>query len=257
MKLRERLWVWGHPKDSLKGGYLLQEGSPFDPADGMVHLGAKNIWYVPMGRVWDKEQATGEAEAAAAKEIGWSLERPKEHPEKLDELIALSGRHPDMTRAILDDFLNPENAQGITTEDLADFEKKLHGAENPLELWMVFYSKQFDMPDLESVFQAFDGVTLWFWNESEAAGDLEGICRRFFELTPGRKRMIGCYLYDFGGNCPADPELVRKQLDLYETYLREGLIEGVILHTNAVCGLGLAAPEAARAWVAEHGDDEV
>ncbi len=256
MKLRDAFWIWGHKKDSLVGEYALTEPSKLSPADALSWMGVDKLWYVPMFLPWDREECCREAEEAGARRIGFSLEKPKEFPEHVEELVRLSEKHPKMTDAILDDFFNPENAQGITPDDLLSIRNSLHSGPNPVTLWMVYYTKQYGYDDIAKSIGMVDGLTMWFWNEPDERS-LREHCAHFLELSPGKRRMCGLYLYDFGGSRPADPDLVLMQLEQYRKMLREGSIEGVILHTNVVMDQGFAAPEAARKWLAEHGDEEL
>jgi hypothetical protein len=50
---------------------------------------------------------------------------------------------------------------------------------------------------------------------------------------------------------------VERELNLVKELLRDGTIEGFILHTNAVADLGYEAYDRAVTWMAEHGNDEV
>ena len=69
--------------------------------------------------------------------------------------------------------------------------------------------------------------------------------------------MVGIYLYGFGDEAPTDPDMVRYELDLCRRYLKEGKIEGFILHSNAVADMDFEAVAVAKAWMAEYGDEEI
>ena len=53
MKLRDRVWIWGHPENSLKGNFGIDKDSSVSPVNGMEYLGAKNIFYVPKNARWE------------------------------------------------------------------------------------------------------------------------------------------------------------------------------------------------------------
>ena len=46
--IKDKLWIWGHPANSLKGNFGLTKDSDVSPVDGAQYLGANNIFYVPM-----------------------------------------------------------------------------------------------------------------------------------------------------------------------------------------------------------------
>lgn len=254
MQLSDALWVWGHPANSLKGAFGITQDSSFAPGAGAAWLGAKNVWLVPMNRPEEPDALCAEALAAGAQTLGYSIERAGEDPAVIDRLIALHARCPQVDRGVFDDFFNEENVgsnrASLTPEALQAMREKLHAAG--MSMWMVLYTRQFDTPDIRRYIDVFDGVTLWFWEEREVAA-FAACCRRFFDLTPRKRRMVGCYLYDFGGGKPADAPTVLCQLEAHRRWLHEGVLEGVILHTNAVLGMGHPAPQAAREWVARHG----
>ena len=46
MKLRDKVWIWGHPENSLKGSFGIDKDSAVTPVGGMEYLGARNISYL-------------------------------------------------------------------------------------------------------------------------------------------------------------------------------------------------------------------
>ena len=79
----------------------------------------------------------------------------------------------------------------------------------------------------------------------------------FKKFTEGKKRMFGCYLYNFGERKQATGEAVKWQLDFYLEKIRAGEAEGVVLHTNTMADLDYEAYDACLEWMAVHGDEEV
>ena len=66
--------------------------------------------------------------------------------------------------------------------------------------------------------------------------------------------MVGCYLYDFGNKKQSNPETVLYQLNRAKELLVNGLVDGLVLHTNGVVGMGFEAVEVAKDWMEENGD---
>lgn len=251
--LNEKLWIWGHPANSLINHFGIKQESHVTPVEGMKELGAKNVFYVPMGRptVREDESALMQKECNS---FGWSLEN---NAGQVDQLLEMKKNNSRLRIGVFDDFFNDDNPgnnmEAHKIEDLLATKKRLNDAG--MEMWAVYYERFIEY-DISPYLDCFDGFSFWFWRQPTNE-DFETILKRFYEKTPGKKRMIGCYLYDFGreGACGADSVLYQLRRDT--EMIREGLCEGIILHTNAVSHMGLEAYDAAIQWVKEHGAEEV
>ncbi len=252
MKIRDHLWIWGHPENSLHHLFGLEHESHVTPIDGIHELGARNLFYIPMGRKVDRNALSAEMQKECNR-FGWSIE----NPEMLAELLPLKADNPSLGILIFDDFFRTEENENsidhYSIESLVDFRKKINAAG--MELWAVFYERDIEF-DLTPFLTCFDGMTFWFWSQPTIE-QYESTIVRFIEKTPGLKRMVGCYLYDFGREKSADPKLVERELNRDMDFIRDGKIDGVILHTNAVGGYGEPGYDAAIKWVAENGDKEI
>ena len=76
-------------------------------------------------------------------------------------------------------------------------------------------------------------------------------------MTEGKRRMFGCYLYNFGENKQATGEAVKWQLDWYRERIIAGEAEGVVLHTNTMADLDFEAYDVACKWMEEHGEEDI
>jgi hypothetical protein len=246
MNIKDKLWIWGHPVNSLKGSFGITKDSAVSPMEGAKYLGANNIFYVPMGRKIDRIACNQDMRDVAR--VGWSIESEQQ----LLDLIDQKKEYPNLSIAIFDDFFNPENTgwnyTNYTIEKMLEMREKLHTVG--IEMWVVLYTRLLDM-DIKDYLEVFDGVSFWYWHETSEE-DFEEKNNWLFENTKGQKRLIGCYLYDFGNQRELPAETVRYQLDKNLTYIKEGKIDGVILHTNAVGGMGFEAYEEAKRWVDAH-----
>lgn len=253
--LSDKLWVWGHPTNAFENKWSITEKSYMSPGEGIKWLGGKNVFYIPTSYVIDPDEQVGLLKDM--KTVGWSL-----IPENLDMVIELGKKYPNMKIAICDDFFNVENENNYLLyppSRIREIADKLH--ENGLELWMVVYSKHFrdDMRppvDMREYFKEFDGATFWFWNESEVEFYEERL-NDFFAHTEGIRKMIGCYLYNFGDEIPSTVEPTIYQLEKALEYMKQGKLEGLIMHTNCVLDIGHKVPVIAKEWLAEHLDDEL
>lgn len=249
--LKDRIWIWGHPENSLKGHFGITEDSDVTPVTGAKYLGANNVFYVPMGHPVDRNRCNEDMKEVAR--VGWSMESEQ----NLLDLIEQKKTYPNLSVAVFDDFFNPENTgwnyTNYSIEKLIEMREKLH--EVGMEMWVVLYTRLLHM-DIQEYLAVFDGVSYWYWHEASEE-EFEEKNRWLFENTKGQKKLIGCYLYDFGNHRQMPPETVRYQLDRNLAYIREGKIDGIVLHTNAVGGMGFAAYEEAKHWVDTYAAEDI
>ena len=248
-RIRDRVWIWGHPPKSLINEFNIE--GKLTPIEGMKYFGARNVYYVPCHTSVNMDSCN--KEMAECRKFGWSVE----YPERIDLIINQSFQYENLRHVVLDDFFCPgtkNSFEHYSPESLKLIKEKLHtkGA-HPLEMWVVYYTMN-ESDNAWALNRIFDGVALWFWHEVTNE-EFERKCDEYFRATKGQKHMIGCYLYDFGNKREISPDSVRYQLDRNREFLKKGLIDGFILHTNAVVGLNFEAVEVAKKWMEEHGDE--
>ena len=166
---------------------------------------------------------------------------------------------------VFDDFQREGKADNYKTfepQALWNIRERLHNNEvRPLDMWMVLYTHEFGLDkekdeDFKRYVAPFDGIIMWTWKESDVPLIPEKF-EIFKELTPNQRRMFGCYLWNFGETKEATGEAVKWQLDWYLERIKAGEAEGIVLHTNTMADLDYEAYDAALAWMAEHGDEEI
>ena len=252
-KLKSKAWIWGHPTNSLVGCAAIPEGNATGPVEGMYQLNAENVFWIHFGRAVETRRESAEQMEENCRNFGWRLVPGRDVNYVLEEKKSFS----HLTVVAYDDFFCPEWEVNNWTAHPADAvrEERRRLNEAGIELWCVHYERHIER-DIAAYLDAFDGFTFWFWNQREPA-EYEAALAEFLKKTPGKRRMLGVYLYDFGRGCAANPDLVERELNRAKELLLDGTIEGFILHTNAVADLGYEAYERAVAWMAEHGNDEV
>jgi len=257
VKLGERFWIWGHPKNSCQS-YVDQ---PLDmsvtPAESARYFGVKNVYYVPFGHEMDmndygKDQLDINKTGMSIDNWGIPGANPIEYTFNLIPLL------PNLNRLVCDDFFNGKCDHiptwgDFTVTQLTEFRERIHSIG--LEMWVVLYEGQLGMP-IDAYLDVFDGISFWFWSEPTVESYQKCI-KAFFEKTPGKRRLIGCYLYNFGARRQASAEMVRYQLDNNKKFIEQGELEGVILHNNNFGGLNFAAYEEAKKWMDEHGNEVI
>ena len=126
---------------------------------------------------------------------------------------------------------------------------------------MALYTHEFGLDkakdeDFRRYIEPFDGIIMWTWKESDVPL-INDKFEIFKELTPNNRRMLGCYLYNFGEDRQATSGAVKWQLDRYREMIMAGEAEGVVLHTNTMADLDYEAYVTAVEWMEKHGDEIV
>ncbi len=106
------------------------------------------------------------------------------------------------------------------------------------------------MPHIQHV----DKVALWTWVASDLAY-LEENFEKLERLIAPKPIILGCYLFDYGGNHPMSVEQMQHQCELGIKWLFEGRIDGMIFLASNICDQGLQTVEWTKKWIAEVGDD--
>ena len=251
--LKSKAWIWGHPANSLVGCAAIPEGNRTDPVEGMRQLNAENVFWIHFGKGPENRRESAMAMEAACQKFGYRLVPNR----SINQILAERAEFSHLTVAAYDDFFCEEWSQNNWTvhpvSAVLEERRRLNAAG--VELWCVHYERHIGR-DISEYLNAFDGFTFWFWSQ-QPPEKYEEILAEFIKRTPGKRRMLGIYLYDFGRSCPADPDLVERELERAKELIQNGTIEGFILHTNAVADLGYEGYARAVSWMQAHADDEV
>ena len=265
MKLRDKMWLWGHPEGRYNHEYGNEKESRMTPMEGCLYLGVRNTFMVPVGVDVNRRQYN--KSFTTLRNVGWECFGMHKKPEILDTAIAEAKDFPNISCVVFDDFKSLDKEgnpryKSIPLEMLKAANEKLHNNDiRRLDSWMVLYTFQFGLDEKEDAeFQPymdeFDGVIMWTWCESDVPLIPEKF-EYFKKYTPNTRRMFGCYLWNFGEHKEATAEAVKWQLDWYLERIKAGEAEGIVLHTNTMADLDYEAYDAALEWMAEHGDEEI
>lgn len=267
MKLRERFWLWGHPEGCYNNKYGNPGISRMTPMETCLYLGVRNVFMVPDGdhngstvnrRQYNKSFKT-------LREVGWECFDACENPKVIDRAIEEARDFDNIGCVVMDDFKSagPDGIpryKKMPVSVLSEINARLHDNNvRRLDSWMVLYTFQFGLDEKEDAefrpyMNEFDGVIMWTWKESDVPLIPEKF-EIFKKQTPNTRRMVGCYLYNFGEEKQATGAAVKWQLDFYRELILKGEIEGVVMHTNTMADLDYEAYDVACAWMDEHGDE--
>jgi len=248
--LVDRLWLWGHEAGSQNEGWGLPRPSRMTLTEAAGYLGIPNgLMIVYQGKPVPPFDRHARA-MAPLRRVVWSIvgdssSTRNDEATDLDEVVGLAADFPNIAGAMMDDFFHPPDARGAIARyavgDLAGFRKRLHDAARPLDLWVVLYTHQLALPVADHLAEC-DVTTLWTWKAADLA-QLEANFEAFETLAPAARKVLGCYLWDYGTHQPMPLELFQHQYRLATRWLEAGRIEGIIFLASCICDLGLETVE--------------
>ena len=255
--LRDRFWIFtcvaGSDNDSLeKGGF--PNGSRMTPAEGAFYLDVPNLLMIR----WRGLPAPPFDQYALSftplKRVVWSIVGSGGHIEgdEVELVLDLAHRFPNLTGVIMDDFFNKDGSGQASVDELGKVRRRLEVNGKRLDLWVVLYTHQLDLP-VASHLEQCDLISFWTWSADELK-HLEQNLERLEALSLGRRISLGCYLWDFYNQRPVPIPPMEHQCSLGRKWLQEGRIENMVFLANTVCDLGLEVVEWTRNWIQQVGD---
>jgi len=270
MRLKERFWLWGHPEGrynftwrekNVENPRTWEIKSRMTPTEFCVYMGIEKVFMIPLDVDVNRRQYN--MSFRRMHDVAWECFDATGDITKLERYINEAKEFPNITGVVLDDFFHRDGAfKGIPTDQLWQIRERLHNNEvRPLDFWMVMYTNDictenvpFDVA--KSYIEPLDGITLWCWEEKDIH-EIADKWDKFMALSPGKRRLLGVYLWNFGEGKEATAKSVREQLDFCLEKIHAGEIEAAILHTNTMGDMDLEAYAECEKWMDEHGDDEV
>lgn len=224
------------------------------PVEGARFFGISNMCRVVMGGLpelpWDDEAE----ELVDIKNVVWSVIGSGSSGDQstVDEVKKLMKKHTNIVGAVMDDFFSETRMELYPPSAIADIRNSIA----PLPLWSVIYERELDETRMPYIAEC-DKVSFWTWyaeNLSQLYENFEKVKR----LSKGEKGLLqGVYMYDYGNRCPISDEAMHAQLDVAYRLLKEGETEGIIICSNCIADIGLTACDIMKAWMDEHGDEEL
>ncbi len=255
--VRDRLWLWVHEAGAYNGQYGLPGVSRIAPHEACADLGVPNA---AMIRYADKPRPPFDDHAqtlASLKRVAWSIVGDSSSignntRTDLDEVVSLARRFSNIRSAVLDDFFHVPDATGRCSRwdvaDVAQFHKRLHANTNhALDLWVVVYTHDLHLPIARHLGHC-DVLTLWTWKADELVS-LEANLGRLESIAPGKRILIGVYLWDFGNERPMPLPALRRQCEQGLEWIKQGRIEGMVFVASTILDLNLDAVQWLREWI--------
>lgn len=260
-RIRDRLWIWAHEAGSYGDSFNLPGRSRMAPVEAAMYLGVPNLIMVRYNGLPKPPYDPLAISFRPLQQVVWSIVGARGLAEDEDraEVLKLAKRFPNIGGVMMDDFFQaPEEgktAAAFTFDQLRALRQQLEIGRRRLDLWVVIYTHQLTeavVPYLELC----DVVTLWTW-QADGLANLESNFAKLEELLPGKRKVLGCYLWDFGTARAMSLDSMKQQCELGLAWLRAGRIEGMIFLASPICDLELEAVEWTRQWIAEVGDEAI
>lgn len=258
---RDKLWLWGQSPGSHHGAFKLPGENRMTPAEGADYFGIRNCCRVVMGDQPSAPFDTHSADLKGMAQVVWSVvgdcgsKRNDNNGDDLDEVLRQALMYSNITGGVLDDFFRPDGTGRYSVKEIATIKERLNCfPARRLDLWMVLYEIQLGF-NIKEYLDLCDVVTFWTWKGNHL-NKLDDNLKKFAELTPGKRRMAGCYMWDYGNNRPLTMEQMEHQCSIYLQWLERGDIEGIIICSNCIMDIGLDTVEWTRQWI-ENADKEL
>jgi len=260
--LKDNFWLWGQTAGTHHSAYdniyKLPGENKMTPAAGCDYLGIPNCCRVVMENKpippFDEESRA----MAHLKQVVWSIVgscgsvRNNSGLGDLHEVIRQARMYPNITGGVLDDFLNQARLDLFPLEKVVELRNRLTAeVGRHMDLWVVLYDEQLDAP-IQSYLDVCDVITFWTWCGSNLV-NLNRNLDRMIAITPNKRRLAGCYMWNYGESRPLEIDQMEQQCERYLHYMNKGDIEGIIFCSNCIADVGIEAVDWTRNWIKQVG----
>ncbi len=253
-------WLWGHAAGSHDRGWGLERTSRITPVEAALYMSIPNVIMVRYQGSPRPPFLQYALPFRALREIVWSVvgATGATDQSEREEVLNLASNTPNLSGVMMDDFFNSEGGShvaALTTDELRRFQERLKQGRRQLDLWVVLYDHQLDAP-VSAHLEHCDVVTFWTW-EARNLTRLESNFEKMESLTPGKQRVLGCYMWNYSEREPMATATMARQCEKGLEWLRQGRIHGMIFLASCLCDLELESVEWTRRWIRDVGDEEL
>ncbi|MGQ9682178.1 MAG: hypothetical protein ACUVX9_06560 [Anaerolineae bacterium] len=257
----DRFWVFCCPANS---DYVhVQRRSLMTPAEAAFYLGVPNIIMVQAG---SHERAYGEFTAPLRqyaialrplRRVAWSIvgSGGRHEGKELASVLELAAEFSNLHGVFMDDFFHSDGDAQLSLAELREVRTHLQLADRRLDLWVVAYAHMLSAK-MSAHLEQCDVVSLWTWD----ANDLEHLpasLARLEEISPGSRKALGLYFWDYPNKRPVPLELMQYQCQAAFEWLKQGRIQEMIFLGNTVMDFDLPSVEWTREWIAQVGGEKL
>jgi hypothetical protein len=258
--VRDHFWMWGHAAGSHNKSWNLPAPSRITPVEAAYYMGVPNVIQVR----YEGDPAPPFQQYAvpfrALKQVVWSVVGAggETGSAERDAVLELAAQNPNFTGVMMDDFFTDKKdgkIANLSVEELQALQKRLKSSRRKLDLWVVVYDRQLDDP-IGGHLQHCDVITYWTWRAA-ALPELRVNFEHAERLTPGIRKALGCYMWDYGEKKPMPIAAMQQQCKQGLEWLRQGRIHGMIFLATCICDLGLETVEWTRDWIQKVGSQKL
>lgn len=266
-KLKGRLWLWGqdagsHHASAGNKSWKLRGINRMTPVEGANYLGIPNICRVVMGGSPEPPFDAESERLRGMLQVVWSAvgdsgSLRNNNQSDLDEVLRQAAIYPNITGAVLDDFFKHKDAPPAGTvarysvESIRAMRERLSGfPDRALDFWLVWYKHELDYA-VEEYLPLFDVITYWNMDAPAQSDEWEADIAKVISKTPGKRRLAGCYMWNYGAGKPLSIGEIQLQCETYLRWIKQEYIEGIVFCSNCCADLGLEAVEWVREWIKE------
>jgi len=116
---------------------------------------------------------------------------------------------------------------------------------------VTLYADKLDQP-ISDYLKLVDVITLWTSDPNQLA-HLETKLKKVEVLFPQTRKMLGCYVVDYGRKEGTPLPWMQRQCEAGLRWLLERRIEGIIFLGNTTMDLGFPSVDWTREWIQEVG----
>lgn len=267
--VRDKFWIWGHAAGSHDAPrYGLSKTSRMTPAEGALYLGVPNILLIryqgkPAVAAFDQEAIA----LSPFKRVVWTFTGAggATDAEEREATRQLLGRYSNFAGVVLDDYFHTEKRVDGKLVPVGPGEKigvfgtdelKQLKAKFPrVDFYVTLYTSQLDAP-IRDQLELMDVIMLWTWKGTEL-DKMEANLEKLEKLVPAKRKVLGCYMWNYGEKKPLPVPLMKHQCQLGLEWLKKGRIKGMIFLSNNICDMDLETVEWTRRWIQQVGDERI
>jgi hypothetical protein len=268
--VRDRLWIFTCAANADYAN--VGQRSLMTPVEGALYFEVPNI-IVVQSSVDEARYARLEPPLAQytiamrpLKRVAWSVVGSGRFMSAAEtkEVLELAKTTPNFVGIMLDDYFISDEARdesekgklaALTVDELAELRRQLREIHKKLEIMATLYSNQLDF-SIGDHLALIDAVSLWTGKPAELA-NLESNLKKLEKLAPKSKKLLGCYLVDYGEKKAVAVDAMRHQCETGLRWLKEGRLDGMIFLGNTVMDLGFECVEWTRQWIRKVGDTKL
>ena len=281
LTVRDKFWMWGHIPGSLDHQFNIPGESRMTPAEAATYFNVPNIIMVEIyASKWNPETKKLDVDQGdwlphppydpwlisfrPFKRVVWSVlwGGGMKKKEKLEMIRKdLSQKYPNIVGVQMDDFKklgwSGKWYGALPPADLDWMQHELKEKGQKLDLWGRFYVDAYPLEDYLLPSLTRVDVTHWWTWEAKNLAQFEDNFRKVEKVIPKSRKVIGCFMWDFGGSKPMPISVMEKHCQMGLKMLREGRIEGMIFFGSPICDKNLETVEWTRNWIREVGDQKL